>query len=185
MKRTILLFGIPFVIVLCFAFIVSQKGCDYLMANHPDKPIPFDHKNHLTKYGAGSDCTTCHGYYENGRFKGLPSVAECTVCHDRQGLESSNDPTVPLKKVLFEKYKDTDRPWGSYAKQPGLVYFSHKVVMTAKFEDGRLKAQCSTCHGDKATTVNTAMLKGKMLMGQCEDCHEALNISNKCAVCHD
>jgi hypothetical protein len=29
------------------------------------------------------------------------------------------------------------------------------------------------------------MLSGKMLMGQCEDCHTALHISNSCAVCHD
>ena len=86
---------------------------------------------------------------------------------------------------MFDSYKDTDKPWTSWAKQPDRVYFSHKVVMTAKFEDGRMKARCVECHGDKAKTMDTAMLSGKMLMGQCEDCHTALHISNKCAVCHD
>jgi hypothetical protein len=184
-KRTILLIGIPFIIALCVIFIISQKACDYAMANHPDKPIPFNHQSHIKKYAAGSDCTLCHGYHENGRFKGLPAVAECTSCHDRKGPEKGDSNDTPLRKAVFDKYKDTDRPWGSYAKQPDLVYFSHKVVMTAKFDDGRKKARCGSCHGDKAATTSMGMLKGKMLMSQCEDCHTALNISNKCAVCHD
>jgi len=184
-KRTILLIGIPFAVALYFAFVVSQWSCDYVMANHPEKPIPFDHKAHVTKYGAGSDCTVCHGYYDNGRFKGLPTIAECTVCHDRKGPEKSDAVGTPLRKPVFDKYKDTDKPWGSHARQPDLVYFSHKVVMTAKFEDGRKKVRCGSCHGDKANSTDTLALKGKMLMGQCEDCHTALGISNKCAVCHD
>ncbi|OHD71344.1 MAG: hypothetical protein A2W19_10080 [Spirochaetes bacterium RBG_16_49_21] len=186
MKRTILFIGIPLIIAFYFAFIISRNACDYVMANHPAKPIPFNHKAHLTKYGAGPDCTYCHGYYDNGRFKGLPTVAECTSCHDRQGPDKSADPTVPLRKPVLSRYKDSDKPWGSHAKQPPLAYFSHKVVMTAKFEDGRNKAMCAgSCHGDKANSTDTSMLKGKMLMGRCEDCHAALRISNKCAVCHN
>lgn len=187
MKRTVLLIGIPFILVLYFSFIISQKACDYVMANHPEKPIPFNHATHLTKYGAGPDCASCHGYHDNGRFKGLPTVGECTACHDRQGPDRSDDAAnaTPLKKAIFASYKDTDRPWDSHAKQPDLVYFSHKVVMTAKYDDGRQKQRCGSCHGDKAKSTGTGRLKGKMLMGQCEDCHTALSISNKCAVCHD
>ena len=89
------------------------------------------------------------------------------------------------RKPMLDKYADTDKPWGSFAKQPDLVYFSHKVVMTAEYDDGRKKARCGSCHGDKANSRDMSMVKGKMLMGQCEDCHTALRISNKCAVCHD
>lgn len=190
MKRTVLLIGIPFIVVFYFAFVVSQMSCKRVMANHPEKPIDFNHQTHLSKYFpengmSKDDCSSCHGYEENGRFKGLPTIAECTSCHDPNGPEKSAGATVALRKPMFKKYKDTDRPWGSYAKQPDLVYFSHKVVMTAKFEDGRTKARCGNCHGDKAGSANTAMLSGKMLMGRCEDCHSALNISNTCAVCHD
>ena len=148
------------------------------------KKIPFSHKNHIQYWGV-TDCTTCHGYYEDGRFKGLPSVAECTQCHARDGVLTASDHTTPRKKTMFDSWKDTDRPWTSWAKQPDLVYFSHKVVMTAQFEDGRLKARCAGCHGDKAGSANTEMVQGKMLMGKCMDCHTALNISNSCAVCHD
>lgn len=190
MKRTILLIGIPFVVTLFFSLVISQKACNYAMANHPEKPIDFNHQTHLQKYFPENgltkdDCATCHGYYENGRFKGLPTVAECTSCHDPNGPDKNANETVAQRKPFLSKYKDTDKPWGSYAKQPDLVYFSHKVVMTSKYEDGRTKARCGSCHGDKANSRNSAMLKGKMLMGQCEDCHTALNISNSCVVCHD
>lgn len=190
MKRTALLIGIPFILALYFSFVVSQKACDYAMANHAEEQIDFNHQSHLSKYfpamGLGKDdCSTCHGYYENGRFKGLPTVADCTSCHDPHGPDKNATGMVAMRKPMLNKYKDTDKPWGSYAKQPALVYFSHEVVMTAKFDDGRKKARCGNCHGDKANSANAAMLTGKMLMGQCEDCHTALHISNKCAVCHD
>lgn len=148
------------------------------------KGIPFDHKTHVEKYDI-KDCATCHKYDENGRFLGIPTIGECTACHARDAALTSNDPLTPKKKSMFDSYKDTDKPWTSWAKQPDLVYFSHKVVMTAKFEDGRLKANCVTCHGDKSKSTDTSMIKGKILMGECERCHDALQISNKCAVCHD
>jgi hypothetical protein len=189
-KRTVLLIGIPFIVALYFTFVLSQDACNYVMANHPEKPIDFNHQTHLSKYFPDNgmskdDCGTCHGYYENGRFKGLPTVGDCTSCHDPNAPDKNAKEGAALRKPALAKFKDTDKPWGSYAKQPDLVYFSHKVVMTAKFQDGRNKALCVNCHGDKAQSRNTAMLSGKMLMGRCEDCHTALSISNKCAVCHD
>jgi menaquinone reductase, multiheme cytochrome c subunit len=190
LKRTVFLIGIPFLVTLYFGLIISSKGCNYVMANHPDKLVDFNHKSHLSKYFpengmSKDDCTICHDYYPNGRFKGLPTVAECTSCHDPNAPDKSAGPNAARRKPMLQKFKDTDKPWGSFAKQPGLVYFSHKVVMTAKYEDGRLKARCGSCHGDKAESTSAAMITGKMLMGQCEDCHTALHISNKCAVCHD
>jgi len=183
-KRSLLLFFIPFFIFAWVFFGISQKSCNDIMQKDAVKTIPFSHKSHIEKYDI-KDCTTCHQYEANGRFKGIPTVGECTACHDRNAALTANDHMIPRKKSMFDSYKDTDKPWTSWAKQPDLVYFSHKVVMTAKFEDGRMKARCGSCHGDKAKTMDTAMLSGKMLMGQCEDCHTALHISNKCAVCHD
>jgi menaquinone reductase, multiheme cytochrome c subunit len=185
-RRSLLLFFTPFIICTWFFFGISSDGCHSVMQADAAKKIPFMHKTHIEKYGA-QDCEQCHGYDENGRFKGTPSVAECTVCHarDAQLVTNGYDTSTPRRKPMFDAYKDTDRPWGSYAKQPDLVYFSHKVVMTAKYEDGRLKARCASCHGDKAKTIDTKMVKGKMLMGQCMDCHTALHLSNSCAVCHD
>jgi len=183
-KRSIVFFTIPFVLLTWFSFVIFQKACDDAMQVDAAKAIPFMHKTHVEKYGA-SDCETCHKYDDNGRFLGIPTIGECTACHDRNGELAGNDPLTPKKKQMFDSYKDTDRPWTSWAKQPDLVYFSHKVVMTAKYEDGKLKARCESCHGDKANSTDMAMINGKMPMGQCMDCHTALKISNACAVCHD
>lgn len=189
MRRSLLLFFTPFIIFTWIFFGISQKGCDSVMQADAAKPIPFNHQSHIKNYGI-KDCTTCHRYEGtkdgklvggNGRFLGTPSVGECTSCHVRDKAANSQ-----IRRIAdFDSYKDEDRPWGSFAKQPDLVYFSHSVVMTAKFEDGRLKARCGSCHGDKLHSTNTKMIKGKMLMGQCMDCHTALHISNQCAVCHD
>ncbi len=184
MRRSLLLFFTPFIIFTWIFFGISQKGCDSVMQADAAKTIPFNHKTHVEKYGI-NDCTVCHGYEENGRFKGLPTIAECTACHARDGVTTSDDHLVPRKKTMFDSYKDSDKPWTSWAKQPDLVYFSHTVVMTAKYDDGRLKARCASCHGDKSLSTDTRMIKGKMLMGQCMDCHTALKLSNQCAVCHD
>ena len=185
MRRSLLLFFTPFIIFTWIFFGISQDGCQSVMQADAAKPIPFNHQSHIKTYGI-NNCTACHGYEEtNGRFLGAPSVGDCTSCHARDGVLNSENPKEARRKPMFDSYKDEDKPWESFAKQPDLVYFSHKVVMTAKYEDGRLKARCGSCHGDKLHSTDTKMLKGKMLMGQCMHCHTALDISNKCAVCHD
>ncbi len=184
MKRSFWFFFIPFVVFAWLFFALSKTSCSDIMQADAAKPIPFMHKTHIENYDI-KDCGTCHKYDDNGRFLGLPSIGDCTVCHDRNGELTNNDHKSPRKKSMFDAYNDKDRPWTSWAKQPDLVYFSHKVVMTAQFPDGRKKSRCESCHGDKASSTNTGMLKGKMLMGQCMDCHTAHNLSNACAVCHD
>ncbi len=170
MKRTLLFFFLPFIISTYLSYILFIKACDYAMNVQAEKPLPFNHKTHMTKYNI-SNCEFCHGYYENGRFKGIPTVAVCKQCHEGK---------TAAEKIFFKNYKDTDTPWTSFAQQPDLVYFSHIAVMKNK-----KTAQCASCHGNKGVSMTTAKIKGKMLMGQCMDCHDSLKISNKCMVCHD
>jgi len=169
-SRSILLILLPFVVFTYGSFILFPKTCDYALDVQARKLIPFNHKSHVTTYGA-TDCELCHGYYDNGRYKGIPTVAECKTCHDGDTAK---------EKALFMGYKDTDKPWESFSRQPDLVYFSHIAVMK-----NTKKARCASCHGDKANTMTTAKISGKMKMGVCMDCHTALKISNTCAVCHD
>lgn len=175
MKRSLLLFFLPFISFGLISYLGFIKACDYAMSNQVDQSIPFNHKSHVTRYGA-ADCDLCHGYYENGRFKGVPTVGDCKQCHDGQ---------TAAEKAMFKNHQDGDRPWGVWARQPDLVYFSHIAVLK-----NTKKAQCPSCHGDRAGAMTTARVKGnvggtKMPMGQCMDCHTALKISNKCLVCHD
>jgi menaquinone reductase, multiheme cytochrome c subunit len=168
--RSLLLFFLPFVIFTYVSLVVFQQACDYAMNVQAEKRLPFNHKTHIHDYSA-SDCELCHGFYENGRFKGLPTVADCKMCHDGNTAK---------EKAFFAGFKDTDSPWESFAKQPDLVYFSHAAVMKNSKE-----ARCGSCHGDKEHSNNTEKIQGKMLMGKCMDCHTALKISNTCMVCHD
>jgi cytochrome c553 len=189
-KRSVLLFTLPFIAFTFLSLVFFQKSCNYALRAEAQKKLPFNHKNHLSnkQRSIGKDnCEYCHKYdSKSGRFLGIPTVKTCVECHDRKGNVKSNDPNEPLRKPMFDKYKNSDKPWGTFAKQTDLVYFSHKVVMTAVDHNGKKRARCGSCHGDKANnSVATTMIKGKMLMGQCEDCHTALRISNKCAVCHD
>jgi menaquinone reductase, multiheme cytochrome c subunit len=169
-KRSLLLFFLPLIIFTLISYCFSLKACDYAMHLQAKKAVPFNHKSHTTTYGA-ADCEMCHKYYDNGRFKGIPVIGECKQCHEN---------STAFMKVYYNKYKDSECPWESFAKQPDLVYFSHIAVMK-----NNKQARCASCHGNKANAVNTAMVEGKMHMGKCMDCHDALKISNKCAVCHD
>jgi len=169
-KRTILLILFPIIIFSYLSFVISQKACDSAMNLQAKKLIPFNHQSHLTEYDI-SNCEECHGFYDEGRFKGIPLLGKCRTCHNGDGAEEPES---------FKKYKDIDKPWESFAKQPDLVFFSHKVINTSQ-----KKVKCSSCHGDKANSTTTDKIKGKMKMGECMDCHNSLKISNKCTICHD
>lgn len=181
MKRSTLL--TPFLIIAWSFICISNMSCADPAQAKSSKTIPFIHKTHVEKYRI-SDCGTCHKYDSIGRFKGLPTVGDCTACHNREGDVCNNDHMAPRKKTIFDSFTDGDRPWAYKAQKPDLVYYSHKIVMSAKSEDIRLKTRCATCHGDKADSTGVAAMKGKPLMDQCIDCHEAFDIVNKCPVCH-
>ena len=170
MKHPLLLFFAPFIIVGFILFVVFQKACDMAMNFQAQKLIAFNHKAHLAEYDA-DNCDTCHNYYENGRFMGIPAISQCKMCHNGSDADNIEE---------FKKYKDVDKPWEPFTRQPDLVYFSHKVVLTSPKKVG-----CSSCHGDKGDSTKTEKIKGKMKMGECTDCHHALGISNGCMVCHD
>ena len=185
MKRSIVLFIAPFIICLFVFFVFFHKACgDLGMDVHAKRDILFNHKTHVQeqKY----DCETCHGYDESGRFIGIPTVGVCKSCHgpDKEGK------SLAMRLPYLEMFKDNQKAWSSYATQAPLVYFSHKVVMGAKYQDGGSKMgkgalACGSCHGDIANATHGVTIRGRMPMGQCMDCHDAINVSNKCAVCHD
>jgi menaquinone reductase, multiheme cytochrome c subunit len=171
--KRILCILLPFIVIFGLFFFLSKTACNYAMNNHPEKSVPFNHKAHISDFGA--ECSTCHQYYDDGRFKGIPEVSICFGCHASQNGDSKS---VAGDVPALKSYKASDKPWGSYAEQADHVYFSHKIVMTAD------KMKCETCHGRKDESADTKMLRGKMQMSQCEKCHTEINLSNKCTVCH-
>lgn len=175
-----LLFIVSFIIIV--SVILGIFTAPYHQLNQADavEKIPFSHETHMVKYNI-KDCGTCHKHDAQGTFHALPSIGECTACHDRNGELTVSDHMVPRKKTMFDSYTDKDRPWNSKAKDSGLVYYSHKVVLTIK-EDGKTKLRCAPCHGDRVNSSSTA--KGEKLMGQCIECHTTFKMNNQCDVCH-
>lgn len=163
-------FLIPFAVTALLAFVISWYGCSAAETPHAKKELPFTHKTHTENYGIR--CVRCHGFDEQGRFKGIPAAGDCRSCHD--GTQAS-------EKAFLKGLPDDYRPWEAFCRQPDHVYFSHQAVVA--YAHG--KEECETCHGAKGETLDTSMLQGPMKMGQCMKCHTALKISNRCSVCHD
>lgn len=155
----------------------------YNRANQADaaEKIPFSHATHIDKYNI-KDCGTCHKYDGQGTFRALPSVGECTVCHDRNNALTNTDHMSPRKKTVFDFYSDKDRPWASKAEDKQLVYYSHKVVLSTEMPDGKKHFRCEPCHGSKVSLKPVA--RGEKLMKECIECHTTFKMNNQCDVCH-
>ena len=130
------------------------------------KDAPFNHRKHTPLL----KCDDCHGYLSDGTFTGIPAASSCLKCHSE----------FASKNIFAE----SNKPWEAYAKQKANVYFSHKIVTSARFADGRQKTDCLFCHANKANSWDTSMIMEKLSRNQCINCHEALKLSKKCTVCH-
>ena len=183
MNRSLLFFISVIIFVCVFFGILATIGNNLKHADAVEK-ISFSHINHVEKYNI-KDCGACHKYDAQKTFQGYPSIGECTVCHDRNGVLTGNDHMQPRKKTIFDSYTDKDRPWISRAEKPDHVYYSHKVALTVKLADGKTRLRCEPCHADKVSAAGTAKTKGEKLMKECNVCHSAFKIDpEKCDICH-
>lgn len=183
MNRSLLFFISVIVVVSVFFGALITLGDHSKKASASEK-ISFSHINHVEKYNI-KDCGTCHKYDANKNFRGLPSIGECTVCHDRNGVLTSDDHMKPRKKSIFSYYTDKDRPWISAAENSDIVYYSHKVAVDVPLPDGKTKLRCEPCHADKVSSTGTAKTSGEKLMNECNKCHFAFKIDpERCDICH-
>ena len=144
------------------------------------------------------DCTDCHGFHDDGRFAGIPTVSACEECHADPMGESA------IEQQMIDDYitPGQEIPWLIYSRQPQNVYFSHAAhVELAGIE-------CSRCHGDHGTTTTLPVhevnristysrriwgpriigggpeLSDSMKMSDCSDCHAERGIQDHCLMCH-
>ena len=180
MKSSFLFFK-PLMIVALVSLGILTTSCEVEKKADAVEKIPFSHATHIKKYNI-KDCGTCHKYDEQKAFRGMPSIGDCTVCHDRNGALTTTDHMVPRKKTMFNSYTDKESPWISKAEDKQLVYYSHKVALTKDMPDGSKHFRCTPCHGDKVSSNATA--RGEKLMKQCIECHTTFKMNNQCDVCH-
>ncbi|MHB0968934.1 MAG: cytochrome c3 family protein [Thermoanaerobaculia bacterium] len=135
------------------------------------QPIAFNHRKHVVENEIG--CSTCHVFYENEMFSGLPDAEICATCHDQPQGKSAEE----ARLVSFLR---ASRPleWNSLFRQPSHIIFSHRLhVVKAQLE-------CEGCHGDIARTTSPPRSVKKLTMTDCIACHERGGVSVDCNTCH-
>lgn len=128
----ILLFIAGLTISMIFGWVVFPK----LLYSQKQQPFNFNHVLHLNE--VSESCRSCHYFYDDGSFSGIPKLEECISCHDEAIGESYDE------AIFIEEYVNKNRevPWLVYSKQPDCVFFSHAAHLKS---DNSLN--CVTCHG--------------------------------------
>jgi len=169
-----------FAIASFFAWVVFPA------ALYRSVPQPMDF-NHAVHAGAdvGMGCQDCHPFDRDGRFGGIPPVAQCVECHeDMSGRAESGT------------------SWLSYSRQPDNAWFPHAQHTVLA------KLPCERCHGDHAKTTTlrpveinrisgygrdiwgrdiSGLTQGpprSMKMTDCENCHAERGVVSGCQTCH-
>ncbi len=148
---------------------VSLAGCVLLDAFDPAaKPFGFSHRVHVVDQGL--DCADCHRNGEKSDDPGMPSAAQCALCHEELDAEKPEDHKV---KTLFDGKKYRAKHFSALADE---IVYSHKSHATRGLE-------CAACH---AEIVKNDVLTKELAptMDSCTNCHAQKAVSNDCAVCH-
>jgi len=160
-------FFIGFVIGLILLSILIN----FSLGSKSRPPILFNHKKHQK---AGIECNTCHPFFKEQRFSGLPNRSTCMECH-KDSLTDN-----PEEEKIREFHKNRKEiHWERVYQQPDHVFFSHRRhVFIAKID-------CKNCHGpveeyEKPITRPWQ----RMDMKWCMDCHTKQKASNDCLACH-
>ena len=136
-----------------------------------EQPLSFNHKKHLEQ---GIECITCHSYFKDQTFSGMPNVAVCLECH-KDPL--SQNPEEEKIRQLHKKGEEIH--WKRIYEQPDHVFFSHRrhVVLG--------KMECTNCHGDIGQSEKPPSTQWvRMTMDWCMDCHARKKVTNDCLACH-
>jgi len=137
----------------------------------PEQPISFNHKKH---HEQGVECATCHSYFKEQTFSGMPKVTACMECHKDSITKHPGE-----EKIREFHNKGEELVWKRIYRQPDHVFFSHRrhVVLAGM--------ECKSCHGDIGQNEKPPTKPWvKMTMKWCMDCHTKTKANNDCLACH-
>ena len=175
-----------------------------LLYSRQEQPVSFNHALHGEEMGI--ECSTCHFFYEDGSWSGIPKLEVCANCHSEVLGESEEEEKLVKEHIQ----KDRKVEWGLYFRQPQCVSFSHSSHVR------RAHLSCETCHGPQGLSQNpveyltnritkysyvvydtdallnvNSVVEGKekniwgtMGMDECAACHRARGTSTACFICH-
>lgn len=132
----------------------------------------FDHAAHAKR---DLSCLDCHADAKTKPLASLPTVAQCTECHDPKTEKPATVKVVTDfgTALAAKRFPSTDVRGPSY----GDVKFDHAKHAAANVD-------CTKCHAgaDKGATPQP---DGPLGMSQCMSCHKERGASNDCATCHE
>ncbi len=170
-----------FVVGFAASLIVGWVAFPKLLYSQKSQPIDFNHELHMGEVEEG--CESCHFYREDGSFAGVPTLAQCTDCHE----EAIGEEPDELKFVEEYVANGKEVPWLIYARQPDCVFFSHAA---------HKEMDCVTCHGHIGESTSLKVYEENRLTGYSRDIW-GQNIGgfkknswdsmkmNDCAECHE
>lgn len=157
---------------LLVAFLAWNAGCTRTGGAAPGQPIQFNHRLHV---GQGLGCATCHVFFQEEAWSGLPTIDICLACHAQPMTDRPEE-----KKIAEYASSGKALRWVRiYDYLPGDVVFSHKVHVVYG------KLDCATCHGNIAASERPPVKPAvQHTMGSCVACHAQTGASRDCLACH-
>src|SRR5262249_26251513 len=141
-------------VALCCLGIASCVLVDS-MYSEKRPAFAFSHKVHVVDQGL--ECITCHRAWEKSDDPGMPSLAQCQLCHEE--LDAKKPPEHQVTALFADKKYNAAR----VMKLPDEVVFSHQKHATRGDE-------CLVCHAaiEHNEFVTPKLAKG---MDDCTSCH--------------
>jgi hypothetical protein len=139
-----------------------------------EKPFAFSHRLHAEK--ASLECTDCHAGAEDTEEPGMPSAAQCALCH------RNLDEQKPPDRHVATLFADAGVKAAHAGRQSDEIVFSHQAHVERGLE-------CSACHAEVANDDGELAQRGldmRMSMDTCLDCHASTKGPPEadCAACH-
>ncbi len=160
-----------FLLGLAGGFLFLLLFINSVVGSKAEQPISFNHKKHQDQ---GVECITCHPFFNEQTFSGMPGLHTCLECHGEPVTQSPEE-----EKIRQFQKKKQEIPWRRIYEEADHVFFSHRrhVVLG--------KIPCQTCHGNIAQSERPpAKPWVKMTMKWCMDCHTKNKVTNDCLACH-
>ena len=162
--------------------VVSLASADYSKFSHS---TPREHADLMDRKNCGSchrrgpgvaptfpvhkDCTGCHMVQFTAPNRGSDENPICTICHTREGLNSSNPPTKKFSGLRSFRAE-----------------FDHAQHLQGK-ENAKPSAGCTACHRPARNGVAQSILTGLNAHQACYECHspgKQANDLSSCGMCH-
>jgi len=193
MRRSLTFVAIGFVAALAAGWFAFPE----MLYESSEQPLQFSHATHAGP-DVGLACADCHGFDADGRFLGVPGVANCAGCHQEAQGSSADE------KLLVERYvtPGVEVPWRIYSRQPFNVHFSHAAHVRIaeipcdrchgphgaserlrQFERNRVSSYSRDVWGPSMSRLRRAEWEG-MKMSDCQRCHRDRSVVDSCLTCH-